>query len=223
MAKKRKRKNKKQRIAKVHYQTPVSKIRPVKIKGPRYYLKNARDYPILGCWVYAQWETSGIAPVIIARKQSEDRVIFGVCMIDLWCLGIKDAYANADISLSTFQKNLPRMCSNEPQECSVEFAHELIYGAMDFAKGHGFSPHRDFKRQMVDKVLDPPDMHPRTHNIEFGKDGKPFYFHGPNDDEAMQMRVMRTLERTAGPGNFDYVIGSGPPDFFDFDDDCGGD
>jgi hypothetical protein len=217
---KKKRQNRKPQVPKAHHQIPISQIRPLQLKGPRYYLKNARDYPIFGCWVYAQWEESGIAPVVIARKQSEDRVIFGLCLVDIWCLGIKDAFANADVSLNTFMKNLPKMCTYEPQECSVEFAHELIYGAMEFAERYGFQPHKDFNHQMVDKVLDPPDLHPRAHNIEFGKDGKPFYVHGPYDDKAKQMRIFSTLERTAGPGNFDYVIGEAqPPEILEFADE----
>ncbi len=211
-----KKKDKKPRIPKTNYQTPRSQIRSLIMTGPRFYLRNAREYPIFGCWVYTDWEDSGITPVVVARKQSEDRVIFGVCLVDWWCLGIKDAYANADIPRRTFEKNLPKMCSNAPQACPVEFAHELIYGAMEFAARYGFQPHEDFTRQMVDRVLDPPDMHPRTHKLQFGKGGKPFYASGPYDDERKIERILRTLERTAGKGNFDAIIHLGEsPDFFD--------
>lgn len=176
------------------------------MRGKRFYLKNARDYPILGCWVYADWKDSGIAPVVVARKQSDDRVIFGVCLVDIYCLGVKDAYANADFSLSKFQKELPAMCNDDPQPCPVEFAHELVYGALEYAEHYGFKPHPDFTYQLVDNVLDPPDMHRRTHNIEFGKDGKPFFMAGPNDDERRCQQIIATLERTAGQENYAYLM-----------------
>jgi hypothetical protein len=209
-----KKKDKKTHIPKTNYQTPRSQIRSLKMTGAHFYLKNAREYPIWDCWVYADWEKSGISPVIVARKQSEDRVIFGVCLVDWWCLGIKDAFANADVSRSSFERNLPTMCSNAPQACSVEFAHELIYGAMEFAARYGFQPHKDFTRQMVDQVLDPPDMHPRTHNLQFGKDGKPFYASGPYDDAHKINRILRSLERTAGKGNYEALIHLGEPSGF---------
>lgn len=38
--------------------------------------------------------------------------------------------------------------------------------------------------------------------IGFGRDGKPFYFSGPYDNPR---KVVQTLERTCGPGNYDYV------------------
>ena len=177
------RKNKKPRLPKVNNQIPISSIRPIKILGPRYYLQRAREYPILGCWVMEGWHEEGITPVIVARQQESDKVIFTVCLVDLYCLGIKDAYANADISLRKFQSELSTMCQGDPEPCSVELAHEIIYGGMEYAERYGFKPHIDFTRQFCDQVLDPPEMHPRTNNVAFGKDGKPFYVSGPYDDE----------------------------------------
>ena len=36
----------------------------------------------------------------------------------------------------------------------------------------------------------------------FGKDGKPFFIAGPHDNAA---RILRQLEKTAGPGNYHYL------------------
>jgi hypothetical protein len=216
--KKKQKKDKKPRSAPVNSQLPLSQIRKVTLTGPRYYLKHAREYPILGCWVYADWKNSGIAPVVVAREQAPDKVIACVCMVDLYCLGIKDCYANADISLAKFERELPQMCINQPEKCSVEFAHELIYGAMEYAKTYGFDPHPDFIDQMVNIVLDPPDAHPRAGNIAFGKDGMPFYVSGPYDDERKINQVLNRLTRTAGEGNFHYMIGG--PGFDDELDDA---
>ncbi len=212
----RKKKNdKKPRLPKVNQQIPISRIRPVKMIGPRHYLQHAREYPILGCWVMEGWQESGITPVIVAREQAPDKILFGVCLVDIYCLGIKDAYANADISLSKFERELPGMCNGEPEKCSVELAHEIIYGAMEYAARYGFQPHLDFTAQLVDQVLDPSETHPRKHGVEFGKDGKPFFVSGPYDDERKINSVINTLMRTAGEGNFHYLAGFGPPDDFD--------
>jgi hypothetical protein len=212
---KKNKKDKKPRLPKVNRQIPISSIRPMVILGPRYYLQRAREYPILGCWVIKGWQEGGITNVIIARQQESDKVIFAACLVDLYCLGIKDAYANADMSLRKFQSELPKMCNGEPEPCSVELAHEIIYGGMEYAERYGFKPHLDFTRQFCDQVLDPPETHPRTNNVTFGKDGKPFFVAGPYDDERKTNSVINTLMRTAGEGNFDYLAGFGPPDFFE--------
>lgn len=163
----------------------------------------------------ADWKESGITPVVVAREQSPDKVIFAVPLMDLYCLGVKDAYANADYSRKQFERKLPQMCAGAPEECSIELAHEIIYGGLEYARRYGFDPHPDFTRQMADKVLDPPDAHPREGKVEFGKDGKPLFASGPYDDEHRINKVINTLMRTAGEGNFDYLIGMGEEDFFD--------
>ena len=63
-------------------------------------------------------------------------------------------------------------------------------------------------------MLDPPEAHPRTGAVTFGKDGKPFYVSGPHDNVDA---IMNQLLRTAGPDNFEYLadIGSPPDEFFD--------
>ncbi|WP_237720512.1 hypothetical protein [Rhodococcus opacus] len=46
-----------------------------------------------------------------------------------------------------------------------------------------------------------------TGQIEFGKDGQPFYLNGPYDNSAA---VIRTLERSVGAGNFHVSVAAGP-------------
>lgn len=208
-------KDKKPRLPRVNNQIPISSIRPIKILGPRYYLQHAREYPILGCWVMEDWQEKGITPVVVARQQETDKVIVAVCLVDLYCLGIKNAYANANISSRKFQSELPNMCSGAPEPCSVELAHELIYGGMEYAERYGFQPHADFTAQFCDWVLDPPEAHPRTNDVVFGKYGIPFYVSGPYDDKRKINSVINTLTRTAGAGNFTYIAELASLDDFD--------
>jgi hypothetical protein len=101
------------------------------------------------------------------------------------------------------------MCAEAPISCSVELAHELIYGALEYAEKLGFKPHADFYNQKADLMLDPPDFHPRENTVRFGKDGKPLYISGPYDSEIKSNSVINTLTRTCGPGNFTYLVNLG--------------
>lgn len=214
-----KKKDKKLRAPRVNSQLPISQLRKVVLTGPRYHLERAREYPLHGCWVYKNWKQSGIAPVVVARRQPNDRILCAVYLIDLYCLGIKDCYTRTDISPAQFKRDLPEMCAQEPEPCSVEFAHELVYGAMEFAKSYGFDPHPNFKSALADKVLDPPETHARVHGIEFGKNGKPFFFSGPYDDEFKINRILQTLQRNAGQENFSYVVHLNNPEMFSNEED----
>lgn len=214
MPKKRK-KDKKPRRPKINLQIPISQVRKVTLEGPAQVLRNARQYPILGCWIMENWQESGITPVIIARQQDEGQVLYASYLVDLYCLGIKDVTIDVNVPQKRFERSLPKLCMQEPEAIPVELAHEIVYGALEYARKYGFEPHPDFARLHADQVLDPPETHPRSHNVQFGKDGKPFFFPGPHDDERKIKRALQTLESTAGEGNFHYMIGFGDADFFE--------
>jgi hypothetical protein len=209
MSKKSKKDKRSRPLPKPNRQIPISLIHPVNTLSQGPYLQNAREYPLYGCWIMKDWQDTGITPVIIARSQDKDHIMFGVYMVDYYCLGIKDAYTRIDYSRNRFKRELPRFCVNAPVSCSVELAHEMIYGALEYAKKLGLEPHLDFYKQKADMMLDPPDSHPRENNISFGKDGKPLYIPGPYDSEMKSRFVINTLTRTCGPGNFDYIVSLG--------------
>lgn len=184
------------------------------MRGPRYYIEHTREYPIFGSWIMKGWQESGITPVVIAREQSPDKVIFGSYLVDFYCLGVKDAMCNADLPLKRFNNNLPDLCSGNPEACDIGLVHELVYGGIDFARRYGFEPHPDF--ELASMVLDPPGTHASKHELEFGKDGKPLFIAGPHDDAEA---IVSKLLQTAGKGNFDYVVMLGDvDDLEDFDD-----
>lgn len=209
MSKKSKKDKRPRPLPKANQQIPNSLIRPFTGLGQSPYLQNAREYPIYGCWIMDEWQDTGITPVVVARLQDDDRIMFGVYMVDCYCLGIKNAYTRADYSRDRFERELPKLCVNAPVACSVELAHELIYGALEYAQKFGFEPHPDFYKQKADLMLEPADAHPRVNGITFGKDGKPFYVSGPNDSAMKSKYVIGTLMRTCGPDNFHYLVGLG--------------
>ena len=98
---------------------------------------------------------------------------------------------------------------------SPVLAHEIVYGGIEYAAQFGFRPHRDFK--LSQRVLDPPEAHPRAGTVEFGKDGKPFYISGPYDNPDA---IVRQLSRTAGEGNFHFLMRAAglPLDELDLED-----
>lgn len=178
----------------------MPKPKPISFQGPSVFLQQAREYPLMGCWILADWRDSGITPVIVARQQPEDKVVFGSFLVDIYCLGVKDAFWKSDIPIKQFTRNLPDLCSGNPEPCEASLAHEIIYGSIEYAHKYGFEPHRDFDRASL--ILDPPGLHPRKHHVKFGKDGKPFFVSGPYDNARA---IVNKLVKTAGEGNFNYL------------------
>ncbi len=205
---KKQKKDKKLR-PKINTQIPLSQVRKVTLAEPKYHLQHAREYPIFGCWLMKGWQNNGLTPVVVAREQKDGRVLCGSYLIDLYCLGVKNVTVFTNLSQAALQRKLTKMCQGEPEPCSVELAHEIIYGAIEFAQKYEFEPHPDFTLMLADQILDPPEAHPRQGNVKFGYEGKPFYVSGPYDDERKIDLIMRTLKRTAGEGNYLFLINLG--------------
>jgi hypothetical protein len=175
--------------------------------GSLTMIRNAHAYPPLGCWVKPGWREDGLAVVVVARRQPDRRVVWGTYLVDYYCLGIKNCTCNANAPYDMFiDAMLPQFMQGERAEpISPDLAYELIYGGIEYAARWGFKPHPDF--DLAQCVLDPPELHPRRGQITFGKDGKPFYIDGPDDDPQA---IIAQLNRTAGPGNYDYMVHIGP-------------
>jgi hypothetical protein len=200
----KKKRGKRRRIPPAHH------VPPPPVPSPSRAVRAAREYPIEGCWTFDDWDEGGMTVVAVARCQPQGLILVGTYVVDYYCLGVKDATFRANIPQEDFFREvLDTMLLHHPYiQISTELAHELIWGAVEYAEQFGFRPHRDFRQASL--VLDPPDAHPRTGQVEFGHKGKPFYIQGPYDNTE---RILRQLNETAGEGNYNFTIGVPLPDW----------
>jgi hypothetical protein len=186
---------------KVNLQTGMPRPKPINLRGSSETLERAREFPLLGCWVMEGWQDAGLTPLVVARQMPEEEVLYAIFLVDIWCLGVKDALWKSGITTKSFYRQLPRFCSDVPEKCDPSLAYELVYGAIEFARKYEFEPHPDY--QKASQILDPPEVYARGQGVKFGRDGKPYFIAGPNDNASA---IITKLERTAGPGNFDYIV-----------------
>ena len=179
--------------------------------SPQAILRHARTYPLYECLISDNWnkkEHSGLVEVLIARKQPDDTICFGVYLIDVYCLGLKNTFAEADFSRGRYLSDIRNKIfrAGKPVECSLELAQQMIYQSIEYAQQFGFEPQKDFALSQY--LLTPRGELEEPYDLTFGKDGKPFFINGPHDNVP---RILRQLEKTAGPGNYDYMAMVGPP------------
>ncbi len=176
-------------------------------------LRRAREYPILECLISSDWEKEqpGLVEILVARQQPDGDVCFGFYLVDKLCLGLKNSLAHAGYSPDRYRSEIRDRVfrGTKAKDCPVELAHQMIYASIDYAAQFGFQPEKDFALNQY--VLAERGELKEPYKITFGKDGKPFYIAGPNDNVT---RIIRQLEKTAGPGNFDYVAMMGDMDVF---------
>lgn len=59
--------------------------------SPESYIRQrSRTLPIGECRINPEWETGGMAEIMICRRHSNGNITFCLYMVDLYCLGIKD-------------------------------------------------------------------------------------------------------------------------------------
>lgn len=176
--------------------------------SPRTIISRARTFPIYECLISDSWqkEDPGLVQILLARQQPDGDICWGTYLVDKLCLGLKDTFANANFSPTRYQNEVRSRIfhGTKPVKCSPELAHQMIYESIDYAAQFGFQPQKDF--MLTQYLLAPRGELEESYKLTFGKDGKPFYISGPHDNPE---RIMRQLEKTAGPGNFDYLVGLG--------------
>lgn len=175
-------------------------------------IRRAHVYPIHECLLSEKWEEEGMAAIAIARRQSEAQILLGVYVVDLYCLGVKNTFCIANMPLSKYREDFRARYTREngARPCSAELAHQIIYGAVEYAANLGFRPHKGFllSRHMLNKR----ETVPPNNELEFGRDGKPLYFSGPRDSPG---RILKHLEARLGKEGFHYIVATGSPEDYD--------
>jgi hypothetical protein len=181
------------------------------------------DRVVLGCWISPGWSaglgleqvpqwavadpveegesgSEGLTAVLIARQERASRVTVCGFLVDVYCLGVKNVTGPLSMGSSAvagYSRQFFSGFDRPPLTVPVDLAQHLVYGAVAYARGLGFEPHPDFTAAAP--YLGAPPAHTP---IRFGRDGSPFYVSGPYDDPQA---VIRTLEATAGAGNYHYI------------------
>jgi hypothetical protein len=168
----------------------------------KYITTRGKSLTFHECYINSNWREQGMASIFISKKQPSDNFTVGLFMVDIFCLGLKNTTYNFNLDELGYNQFLAEFKSyNEDViHCDFSEAHNIIYGAIDFAEDFGFKPNKDFK--ITEHILDPDLIDDGIDEIELGKDGKPFYIAGPDDNVD---QILGILKRNAGEGNFDFL------------------
>jgi hypothetical protein len=144
---------------------------------------------------------SGLVAVLVAREDRNQGVSVCGYLLDVYCLGVKNVLGPQRMprhELRRFAATYFAAWDDPGLPIPVDLARHLVFGAADYARSLGFTPHSDFAagRKMLEPWEEPSA-------IRFGRDGKPFYTEGPYDDAR---HVIRTLEAAVGRGNFHFTV-----------------
>jgi hypothetical protein len=186
-------------------------------KTDKQYLTSgmARKLPIAECWINPNWQEQGFATIIVAREHKSGAFTVGTYLVDVFCLGLKQTMYFVNMPPMEYEDKVNHLFSMQ-NRAPVDYvlAHNIIYGGIAYADDLGFKPDKDWALSQY--VLEPDeDESIELIEIEFGKNGRPFYVGGPYDK---QQEIIHKLQKAVGPFGFlhePYVRENDPLAFMD--------
>lgn len=191
----------------------------IQMLSPENYIKQkARFLSIEECWINSGWDEDGLASAIVARKHTNENFTVGMYLVDLKCLGVKDAQYFFNMSPAEYRDLLDQSRENmDIEPVSYNLVHNIIYAGIEFADDYGFQPHKDFS--IAEYILEEDTDDIELMDIPCGKEDKPFYVRGPLDSDSRAKQITAQLEKTAGQGNYTFIDAIENPWNNDFNDE----
>ncbi|MGD0896500.1 MAG: hypothetical protein ABR915_01610 [Thermoguttaceae bacterium] len=168
--------------------------------------QEASTAPILHCWAAQNVWSAGIGHVVMSRQMPHGQVAFAVFLVDRYCLGVKDVFMNVMPRAIYDQRVHDKLAKQGPLVLlKPECARKLIEGAVQYALDLGLPPHPDYR--VAKLIFGSISAEACARQFVFGKDGRPFFFSGPNDDAAKCRIILHALHEHCGPDGYHYVLG----------------
>lgn len=164
----------------------------------------------LGCRVLDALVTDslfeeGSGNAVLARATPHGEVAVSAFGLDVFCLGVKEAFFAVMRRPDYGQKLKPmllRAFKGSWQEMVPECLRKLVEGAVHYARELGFEPPEEYG--IASRLFGDIDPSACQERFTFGWKGRPCYVQGPGDDEERALEVLRRLKERLGEGGFEY-------------------
>ena len=149
--------------------------------------------------------SKGMGSLVVARQKPAGTIDAGVFLLDVYCLGVKNAFYKI-FSNKEFEEKFMPSCfpSGDFLRVELPYARKLIEDSVNYAKSLGFPPNRDYKKAL--KVLGGIKSSDSEETFTFGSNGRPLFIAGPTDTRQKINMIMKKLALTCGEGNYDYLL-----------------
>lgn len=166
-------------------------------------LRMSGDWPLHECFLTQEWQQeSVIVQILVARRSPMGQIAAGMFLVDLGCLGVKNALGRVFNTRPEYRELRDGMMARQKMiKADLDLAAKIIREAIAYADELGFKPHRDYRDAML--VLGDADPDACDVPIPLGKDGKPLFVAGPYDNVD---RIMARLRRKLGHDGFHFMI-----------------
>ncbi|MCK4340356.1 MAG: hypothetical protein KAY37_01365 [Phycisphaerae bacterium] len=169
---------------------------------------------LVACYINKHWEESGQAAIYVLRRVPGGGHALASFLVDLWCVGLKDAWGRLDMSYQEFNEFIqgPQPFDHELIKVDLETVARVVRGGIRFAEQNGFRLPPRCDRWVA--LLGESEPEAEVDLSDFGVDGHLRYM-GTYEDLKQRLIGCRPEEFLARK-DVEYVLGDG--DFTPLDD-----
>jgi hypothetical protein len=140
--------------------------------------------------------------VILTRKTGLRRLAMAGFLVDVYCLGVKDAFFR-QAEEAEIEEFLDALEETAPFE-TVDpcYARKLLHDAVAYARSLGLEPHADYAA--AEPLFGDIDAGACEVQFQFGYEGKPLYVPGPTESPTQIRRRLDRLRRRLGDDGFQF-------------------
>jgi hypothetical protein len=152
--------------------------------------------------IRSNWGKERFAPFVVTRRRPDGNVALGSGIVDLGCLGLKDAMFEPSISPEMADEVVGAIgaIGERRERCSPELAAKILVHGVAYATRLGFEIPREYfpLRALLGGEV---EEFPET-PVPLGHNGKPVFVVGPYDDVAA---TRGHLEKKLGVNGYYFV------------------
>jgi hypothetical protein len=132
---------------------------------PKQYLQQkAKALPFYEFLINDTWQEARMAHIWVSKLQPSGKLVVGCFLIDFVKYGLKDAFFMMPLTIEEYRDNLPEAVTFV--KIDSHLAHNIIYGAVDFAEEQGYRLPSDFF--IMENLLDDTLITDEIDDLPFG-------------------------------------------------------
>jgi hypothetical protein len=149
------------------------------------------------------WQ-QGIGHVLLSREVTPGQFAFAAFLLDVYCLGVKDAMWNIR-SRDEIESLAGKLMQDQKViKMKPECTRKLVEGAVEYARNLGFPPREDYQRARL--IFGDIDSAACSEEFVYGRNGKPFFIAGPYDGPARCRQILHILNSRLGPQGHHFLM-----------------
>jgi len=166
------------------------------------------EHPFYECIIPHNLFEAGIGNILVTKVSPQGELAICSFIVDVFCLGVKQVRFKT-MPLPEYEAVFkPDIVKSHGGYAFIKIkpacAQKLLDGVTQYAKDLGFSNDSDYYAMKT--IFGEKKLGLCWTRYKFGKDKMPFYMRGPNESTTDANKIVATLEKSCGLGNFHYHL-----------------